>query len=403
MRSLRHPAPSLAPSLALVCIASFACGDGGGTATSDPSTTGTESSSSSSSESSSSTAPPETTNPDPDDSSSSEPPPETTSESGSSESDPSGGAVCGNGVIEGSEDCDCGEFSCTPDSLDNKKCSDVDDPLVPGDLTGGILGCNPSSCRFDTSMCSWCGDEFIGEGEDCEPETPIDVACSDVGMGSAGIVTCGPACTYDVSACTSCGARFEFQADNCPHGFTVAKLDAAASGVSWQCGDPTNFAEGPGDEVTGTYSTNLAGNYNAHEISALISPDVDLSMCAAGELELELVHWFDFEAGDDNSDGGLVQISTDGTTWTTITPSSGVLYSPTAIDATYPPVQGASGFSGFSPDDEGEGPAWVSSVFDLSDYSGEDSVRVRMILGSDENVQRAGWYIDTLEVRGTAR
>jgi hypothetical protein len=381
---------------ALLALTPLACGDDAGVTptTTDPGTsTGLDSSSSSST-----TIAPESSG-DPGESSSTDPDPSTSSSGVDSSSDDAaeGGAVCNNGVIEGNEDCDCGEFLCSAQSLDNKLCSDVDDASFPGPLTGGTLGCNQASCRFDTSMCSWCGDRIIGEHEECEPETPITDDCNELGKGSAGQVSCGTDCRYDVSECTDCGARFEFQGGGgCPYGFTVAKLDPDAAGVSWQCGNPSNYAGGPGIAVTGVYATNLIGEYNPHEISALVTPEIDLSSCAGADLELELVHWHNFEGGDDNSDGGIVQVSTNGTTWVTIAPASGELYGPTPIDATYPPVQGVVGFSGQSEDEE-----WHSSVFDLSDYAGEDSVQVRMVMGSDENTQLGGWYIDTLEVRGS--
>ncbi|HWB77731.1 MAG TPA: hypothetical protein VG755_22345 [Nannocystaceae bacterium] len=379
----------------VLCVAAFACGENGGsTGTLDPST-------GSSSSESSSGGPPVTTTTEAQDSSSESSDPETsTSDPGTSSSDDGEeGSICNNGVIEGNEECDCGGFTCSAAQLDDKLCSDLVDPLAPGPLTGGTLACNPASCRFDISMCSWCGDEIIGEHEECEPETPFDVTCSDLGMGTAGTVACGEACTFDASACTFCGRRFEFAGGGgCPYGFTVTKLDSEAGGVSWQCGNPSNYALGPGTDVEGVYATNLVGPYNGNESSALASPAIDLSMCAADGLELELVHWHDFEGGEDNSDGGIVQVSTDGTTWTTIAPASGALYDSNPISASYAPVDGAQGFSGALDENE-----WLSSVFDLSDYAGEAGLRVRMVFGSDAQTNTGGWYIDTLEVRGAQR
>jgi hypothetical protein len=379
----------------VLCAASFACGDNGGsTGTLDPST-GSESSSSGTP-----TTTTTTTQPQDSSSESSDPDTSATIDPGSSSSDDGDqGSICNNGVIEGNEECDCGGFTCSAAQLDDKLCSDLVDPLAPGPLTGGTLGCNAASCRFDISMCSWCGDEVIGEHEECEPETPFDVSCSDLGMGTAGIVTCGEKCTFDASDCTFCGRRFEFAGGGgCPYGFTVAKLDGGAGGVSWQCGNPNNYALGPGDEVQGVYATSLVGAYNANESSALLSPAIDVSTCTSDDLELELVHWHDFEGGPENADGGIVQVSTDGATWTTIAPASGAMYDSNALSASFAPVDGAQGFSGAL--DEGE---WVSSIFDLSAYAGETDLRVRLVFGSDGETQSGGWYIDTLEVRGTQR
>jgi hypothetical protein len=361
------------------------------TANTDPTDATTESSS---------TAAPQTTDTLAPESSSEDGDPSTGAvDSSSSEDDGGHGSICNNGVIEGNEECDCGGFTCSADGLGDMQCSDLEDPLAPGPLTGGTLQCNPASCRFDISMCSWCGDEIIGEHEDCEPDSPISVDCGELGLGSAGTVTCGTKCTYDTSTCTFCGHRFEFHGGGgCPYGFGVNKLDPSAGPASWQCGDPNNYELGPGNDTPGMFATNLVGPYNANEASALVSPPIDVSSCSETGLQLELVHWHDFEGGPENADGGLVQVSVDGTTWTTVAPISGALYDPNPLKGAFPPIDGGVGFSG-ALDEE----AWVSSVFDLSEWIGASALRVRLVFGSDAATQTGGWYIDTLEIRGVAR
>ena len=139
---------------------------------------------------------------------------ESSSDGGSSSSstgDPPGG-ICGDGMISGQEECDCGGGPCTPEGLDNKTCVDAEpDPLIHlGPLTGGVLGCNPASCKFEVELCTWCGDGEINGGENCEPDLPIVETCMTLGEGSAGDLTCGEACQLDTAGCTECGAQFDF-------------------------------------------------------------------------------------------------------------------------------------------------------------------------------------------------
>jgi hypothetical protein len=316
------------------------------------------------------------------------------SESESAES----GAFCGNGVIEGAEDCDCGGLGCSAEDLGNLGCLDVVDPTLPGAITGGTLQCNPASCRFDTTMCTYCGDEAINGNENCEPGEDIEQTCVSLGAGAAGEVTCDSACQIDTAGCTDCAFLFEFELSSCPDGFSDQVLNGSASASSWSCGEPTVYAQGPGVNAPGTFGTNLSGPYNANEISALVSGEIDTSICRDAGLTMDLRHWHNFEEVAEGvfADGGIVQASEDGVTWVTLTPTDGDLYQPTAIDATYPPVDGAMGFS--AEDDQKH---WGTSTFDLSSYVGSETLQLRFVFGSNATNQLGGWYIDYVRILGT--
>ncbi len=112
-------------------------------------------------------------------------------------------ASCGDGIIGRNEDCDCGAGPCTPSTLCFAECSDVRPHSLEhrGPLTGGVLGCNPASCRFDTSLCTWCGDGEIGDNETCEPEIPT-LTCADLGLGAGTEpLPCTDLCVLDTSVC----------------------------------------------------------------------------------------------------------------------------------------------------------------------------------------------------------
>lgn len=385
----------------LVCIASLLATTAG-CSSDDGDDTAADDTGSSSGEPSTMTSSSPTSNPTADDDDSEDEDPdgsptdaEATVDGSESEDD---GAMCGNGEIEGNEDCDCGGLGCSAEDLGNKGCLDVVDPTLPGAITGGTLKCNPASCRFDTSECTYCGDETINGNENCEPGEDIDQTCVSLGAGAAGEVVCDSACQIDTSGCTDCAFLFDFELATCPDGFTDAVLDGGASASSWACGEPTVYAQGPGVNAPGTFGTNLSGPYNANEISALISPEIDTSICRDAGLEMTLRHWHNTEEDDADLpiDGGIVQASEDGVNWVTIAPVDGDLYTTSPITATYPPVSGAVGFSA-----EDSNKSWSTSTFDLSAYTGSETLQVRFVFGSNGTNQLGGWYIDYMHILGT--
>jgi hypothetical protein len=327
----------------------------------------------------------------------------TTDAESSSSGDPFG-SLCGNGVIEGTEECDCGDDGeCTKAELGDNACENVKDPLIPGILTGGPLGCNPASCRYDTSQCVYCGDGVVNGNEVCELDLPIETTCAELGKGTAGALTCMDTCQVDTTACTECGYQFDFEGkDQCPGDWVTLRTTGAAEEETWECGNPGSFADGPGAGKTGVWATNLNGNYAANESGFVRSGLMDLSNCGDQTVTMTVRHWFQFEGGISNSDGGIVQVTTSNPDelkagWTTITPlEGGVQYLPN-IDAAFPPVDGNPGFSGN--DNENEG-MWVESIFDVTEFVGPEFY-IRFVIGSGSGNERAGWYIDNVEILGS--
>lgn len=319
----------------------------------------------------------------------------------SSESSSSGGPIgqqCGNGIIEGTEDCDCNAGPCTAEGLNNTSCVDVKDPLAKGVLTGGTLGCDPASCQFDIDDCTYCGDAELNGNELCELGMPIETSCMELGEGTAGVLTCMKDCQVDTSACTDCGYMFSFEGNECPGEWTVGRTTGAAALPTWQCGDPDNYAQGPGPGKSGVWATNLTGAYSVNESSFLQSGTLDLSNCEGQDILMTLHHWYNFHGLVVNDDGGIVQVSTDGDSWTQIHPSGGSDYPMgDEIAAAYGPVDGADGFGGNNPDER----MWVDTQFDLSEYAGESTFYIRFVMGSDDSAQSGGWYIDNLEMLGS--
>jgi cysteine-rich repeat protein len=85
--------------------------------------------------------------------------------------DGSGFKDCGNGVLDGNEECDDGNL------IDNDACL--------------------STCTFNV-----CGDEFLNQpSEQCEQGVFAGATCTSLGFAS-GTLACSPQCTFDTSGCT---------------------------------------------------------------------------------------------------------------------------------------------------------------------------------------------------------
>jgi bacillopeptidase F len=193
----------------------------------------------------------------------------------------------------------------------------------------------------------------------------------------------------------ACPAMLVWNFDTCPDGWTVAKaVPEAASDPSWECGEAV---AGPGpDGHPGVWGTNLDGYYLGDESSALISPPIDMSACTSAQMTFE--HFWEFEGGGGNNDGGILEVSIDdGRTWMYVSPEIGGYFMGSPLDASYPPVAGQFGYSSAP---GAEFFVWTTSQLDLTPFVGNAAVRVRFVLGTDSLVENSGWYIDDVEIAG---
>jgi hypothetical protein len=106
-----------------------------------------------------------------------------------------GSDFCGNGVIDGEEECDGSD-------LDNKQCFGFDD------YSGGNLGCT-SACEFDYTLCTGpvpprCGDNLVNTlSEVCDGTDLNGVTCQDIGF-AFGNLACASSCdSYILTGCFS--------------------------------------------------------------------------------------------------------------------------------------------------------------------------------------------------------
>lgn len=116
-----------------------------------------------------------------------------------------GGAVCGDGQLEGSEQCDGND-------LGGETCMSLGFDM-------GQLACD-QNCGFDTSGCSnqggVCGDNIVDPGEDCDGNNLDGESCQSQGF-DAGVLACTLNCIFDTSGCMNDGGGgpCTFDAD-CP-------------------------------------------------------------------------------------------------------------------------------------------------------------------------------------------
>lgn len=107
------------------------------------------------------------------------------------DSDDGAAAVCGDGVINGTEECD-------GTALGVSTCSTV------GEFNGGELACS-SDCTFDVSACTdeipeTCGNGALDSGEDCDGTELGGASCDSLGY-SGGDLACAADCSFDDAAC----------------------------------------------------------------------------------------------------------------------------------------------------------------------------------------------------------
>ena len=152
----------------------------------------------------------------------------------------------------------------------------------------------------------------------------------------------------------------------------------------WELGADSAVGSVSGEDIWGTV---LEANHTDNTYSKLT---YDLSAVPLEENSLlTFSHWYEMEASTEAYDGGNVKISTDnGNNYTVINPLDGYTH---VISSAYTnPMPGEDAYSG-------ESGGWVSAVFDLSAYSGQN-ILLQWQFGSDTNINERGWYIDEIDV-----
>lgn len=105
--------------------------------------------------------------------------------------------VCGDGVINANEQCDCGGNECTGGELNGFTCQSFG-------YTDGDLRCDPDDCTFVDDQCSSCGDGDQSGTEECDGADLGGKTCASLGFKS-GTLKCDAFCDFDSALCVNDG------------------------------------------------------------------------------------------------------------------------------------------------------------------------------------------------------
>jgi len=202
---------------------------------------------------------------------------------------------------------------------------------------------------------------------------------------------CGLLITFTLNVATSegsCVTEFPFIVG----GMGVGFADDMESGPgSW-----THYAGQGTDDwaiITSSYAHSPTHCWRSTDVASvkddyLITQNVSITINS----ELAFWHRYNLETG---YDGAVIEITTNGTTWTDLGPyiTQGQ-YNDTISSYTSSPIGGRNAWSG----DSGTTPTQV--VADLSTFAGATDAQIRFRLACDSSVSDDGWYVDDVEIIG---
>ncbi len=163
-------------------------------------------------------------------------------------------------------------------------------------------------------------------------------------------------------------------------------IGGIGGGTVYELGNPTFGDINSAYSGANCWGTNLTDNYLPDSSTGLTSPSFDLSNGTSNEL-LTFWHSHDFY---NTEAGGIVEITTDNSTWTKIEPINGNTW--------YSASNAFTGDDAFTGDTYRD---WYQSTYDLSPFSGNNDVRVRFVFKSTPDPTcHEGWYVDDVLITG---
>ncbi|MBL4634383.1 MAG: hypothetical protein JKY56_10955 [Kofleriaceae bacterium] len=253
-----------------------------------------------------------------------------------------------------------------------------------------------------------CAQGFEAVDPDAAGQRPIDAAilvdaAADANVGQA--------------LCAAALETLRFDFEGSAQGFVHGKQSEVIGESGWTF---DHWEQGPASGTTicpsgnECWGTNLSGNYIQCQRAYLVSPQIDLSACGSREIEPRILlehnysFWFGQANGGQRFDGGIIEISGDGSTWQRvnlnypgtidINPNLGSSYACVEQDNFY--VDGQPGFVGTSG-------GWVTESFTVPFSLATVSFQIRFLYAAGVSSQTTdqtqsmsgtapGWYLDNL-------
>jgi MYXO-CTERM domain-containing protein len=183
--------------------------------------------------------------------------------------------------------------------------------------------------------------------------------------------------------------------------------DVNAPGTLWSASHDGALADGDWTRIPATGAFGklwFNADTGATSDQYLISPQLHVG---AGNFSFSFKHHYSFEVDDPTAptmwfDGGVLEASTDGTTWTDIganATANGYTASATFFsDPSDPsPLKGRPGFLGDSPGY----PADIVTTVDLgTTYANSTTLQIRFRVGTDSGGAAVGWFVDDIAFTG---
>ncbi|HEY5935038.1 MAG TPA: hypothetical protein VIU61_10395 [Kofleriaceae bacterium] len=221
------------------------------------------------------------------------------------------------------------------------------------------------------------------------------------------------------SACDNKLGTYATGFENATAGWSHVVMDGAEGEADWpfdewNIGTATTVGPTMCHEGTKCAATHLTKNYTSCSRAALISPTFDLSQCTGRDVKLSFWSWHSFWTGSYNGttwyDGGVVEISTNGTAWTPVTPTPaypGTLDINPRMGSFYECVLPTSFYADGKQGFVGNGNGWKLVTISIPAAMLTSSFQVRFAYASgvsnqsdnpetNRNFTAPGWYIDEL-------
>lgn len=237
--------------------------------------------------------------------------------------------------------------------------------------------------------------------------------------GAPGEADAGPNIEPDAGGPSACDLKLQtlgFDFEGSDEGFVHNQMPGFDDGgVSWTFDHWENgSASTTCPSGASCFGTNLDGNYIQCQRAYLVSPPIDLSDCgtAGQDLTLTFKHNYDFWTGDFGGttwfDGGLIEVSSNGTTWVsanvvfpgTIDINPDMTSSFACVDKNNFYVDGKSGYVGTSG-------GWVTENIEIPSSIASVTFQFRFVYASGVSSQTTdqaqsmlgtepGWFIDDI-------